>query len=214
MYQTYETKCSNEIHQLMVSVSRHFYITPTGNLKHQKKPFEVSLGKPKKFPKRHIVHYLVRDHFSGLFYVEITDIENMFSVFDFLYRAWSKKDNHPLYGVPYGVTVPKGVRTVWPQLVPFLEEAAIQPIEVTSGFQGGIRDIRTWEEWLRGSLSYDLYTSGYPPNYKKVLQLTLDRCADFNTSKTELWAQNLPEDVFLPTSKYVFTPSQLDGNSG
>jgi len=163
MYQSYETDHSNHVHQLVVAVSRHLYITSDGKLKHQKKALEAKLDRPDSHTKRHVVHYLIRDHFSGLFYAEVTDTENSFSVFDFLYRAWSKKEYHPLYGVPYALTVPKNVRAVWPSLVPFLEEITIEPIDVTSGFQGGVRDIRTWEDDLRCGLYKSGQIKRHPP---------------------------------------------------
>jgi hypothetical protein len=210
MYQRYETNFANEVHQLVVSVSRHFYVTSAGKFLRQRKPFEARLGNPETFTKRHIVHYLIRDHFSGLFYTEVTDTANIFSVFEFLYRAWSKKDSHPLYGLPYGLTVPKNVRAVWPTLIPGLEEANIRPIDVTSGFQGGIRDLRTWEEELRCGF----YRSGYPPDYEEVLQQAPRACASFNlsefrgTPKVKLWREHLPEDVCVPSSKEAFMPKE------
>lgn len=206
MYQRYRTDESNHVHQLVVSISRHFYVTSTGKFKYQKKDIKAKLGQPESYSRRHIVYYLIRDHFSGLFYVEVTDTDNMLSVFEFLYRAWSKKEHNPLYGAPSALTVPKNVRTVWPELVPFLEEIGIQPGDVTSGFQGGVRDIRTWEEELRCGL----YKSGHPPNYSEVLESAPYACARFNISsyrgksKAEIWEENLPKDIYLPTSQEVF----------
>lgn len=207
MLQRYKTGQSNEVHQLVVAVSRHSYVTAGGKFRRQKKAFEVRLDKPESFTKRHIVHYLLRDHFSGLFYAEITDIKSIFPVYEFLYRAWSKKEAHPLYGIPFGLTVPATVRALWPDLVPGLKDATIEPIDVTSGFQGGIRDLRTWED----ELHFGIYESGYPPDYEEVLRRAPEACASFNVSeyrggpKARVWNENLPEETYVPASKEFLT---------
>ena len=200
MLQRYKTNQSNEVHQLVVCVSRHSYVTAGGKFQRQKKAFEVRLDKPESFTKRHIVHYLLRDHFSGLFYVELSDTKNIFPVHEFLYRAWSKKETHPLYGIPFGLTIPGTVRALWPDLVPRLKETTIEPIDVTSGFQGGVRDLRTWED----ELHFGLYESGYPPDYEEVLRRAPEACAHFNLSeyragpKARLWNDNLPKETSVP----------------
>ena len=207
MYQRYKTSQSNEVHQLVVGVSRHSFVTAVGKFQRQKKPFDVRLDKPASFTKRHVVHYLVRDHFSGLFYAELTETGHIFPVHEFLYRAWSKKDTHPLYGVPHGVTVPATVRALWPDLVSMLKEATIEAIDVTSGFQGGIRDLRTWEN----ELHFGLYESGYPPDYEEVLRRAPEACANFNVSeyrgepKSKIWTENLPDKVYVPATREFLT---------
>ena len=207
MLQRYKTNQSNEVHQLVVAVSRHSYVTAAGRFQRQKKAFEVRLDKPETFTKRHVVHYLIRDHFSGLFYAELADTENIFPVHEFLYRAWSKKESHPLYGIPFGLTVPGTVRALWPELVSLLKEATIEAIDVTSGFQGGIRDLRTWED----ELHFGLYESGYPPAYQEVLRRAPEACSNFNVSeyrggpKAKVWSENLPEKLYVPASKEFLT---------
>lgn len=206
VYKQYKTEYSNQVHQLIVSVSKHFYVTSNGKYKQQKKAFEVKLDKPETFTKKHVVHYLIRDHFSGLFYAEVTETENILPVSEFLYRAWSRKKYHPLYGVPWGVTVPKTVKSKWPKLSPFLDETGIIPLDVTSGFQGGVRDIRTWEEYLR----CDLYESGHPPEYSEVLKRSADTCKMLNISTTRgkskevVWKEGLTSEVYLPSSPEAF----------
>lgn len=214
MYRSYKTGIANEVHQLVVSVSRHYYVTSSGKYKRQKKPFEARLDNPSSFTKRHIVHYLIRDHFSGLFYAELTDSQSLFSIYEFLYRAWSPKKLHPLQGLPYGLTVPKNVRTMWPTLTSFLEEATVHPIDVTSGFQSGVRDLRTWEEVLRCGL----YQSGYPPDYSEVLRDAPETCVRFNRSevrgpsKADVWKRNLPEEVYIPSSREDFLSNVVAPN--
>jgi hypothetical protein len=190
----------------MVSVSKHFYVTQNGKYKKQNKAFEVKLNKPNTFTKKHVINYMIRDHFSGLFYAEITDTENFIPISEFLYRAWSKKNNHSLCGMPLGVSIPQSVQNKWPNLVSSIEQLGILPITVTSGFQGGIRDIRTWEEYLRSTP----YKSGYPPNYKEVLSNSEEICQLLNTAssgkmdKTTMWKENLAEEILYPPNLIAF----------
>lgn len=201
MQQVYRTEHSNHVHQLVVAVSRHFYVTSAGKFKKQVKPFEAKLDRPESFTKRHIVHYMIRDHFSGLFYAEVTDTEHLYPVTDFLCRAWSPKETHCLRGVPLAMTVPKNVHAVWPEISTLLTAVEVESIEVTSGFQGGIRDIRTWEEHLRCGL----YTSGFPPDISEVLSQAPDECArvqryDYRGEKSKAmkWQEGLSEEVYIP----------------
>lgn len=198
-HKTYKTEYSNHVHQLVVSVSRHYYVTSNGKFKQQKKALGGKLGCPATYTKKHIVHYLIRDHFSGLFYAEVTDTDNILSVLEFLKRAWSAKEGHPLQGIPNALTVPHSVRTVWPEIIPFLDAFSIQPVDVTSGFQGGVRDIRTWEEHLRTGL----YESGFPPDYSEVRAQAAQTCAFISTygsngPKADIWRDNLHEDIYIP----------------
>ena len=65
MFVRYQSDYPNQVHQLIVSVSKHLYITARGEIRFQKKAFDVSLDKIGKLPKEHLVHYLLRDHYSG-----------------------------------------------------------------------------------------------------------------------------------------------------
>jgi hypothetical protein len=71
MNESYRSSYSNERHQLIVCVSKHLYATKTGLIKYQQKAFDVSFVKVEKAEKDHLVHYLIRDDFSGVFYAEI-----------------------------------------------------------------------------------------------------------------------------------------------
>lgn len=193
MFVTYKTDYSNHVHQLIVSVSRHYYVTREGKYKYQKKPFEVQLENLTS-PKTHIVHYLIRDHFSGLFYAEIVDSKNLICIFDFLKRAWTGESEFPFGGIPWGITVPKNVQRLWPDLVPWLIGLKMEVIEVTSGFQGGIRDVRTWET----RLNWAQYDSGFPPDYSEVRSKAINTCLEIATwsargeeTRKEKWLRNL-----------------------
>ena len=38
----------------------------------------------------------------------------------FLFRAWNKKEKHPLYGIPDYMTIPKNVQLYFPDLINFI----------------------------------------------------------------------------------------------
>ena len=52
----------------MINMSRHLYLIKNGSVRFQKKKFEHTLANMHKSEKEHVVHYLIRDHFSGAFY--------------------------------------------------------------------------------------------------------------------------------------------------
>lgn len=90
-FKIYQSKCPNDVHQLVVSVSKHLYILKNGQVTYQKKPLEVDLLNCRDSTKDHVVHYLIKDHFSGALYGEVSPSSNLLSLGEFLYRAWSPK---------------------------------------------------------------------------------------------------------------------------
>lgn len=98
--------------------------------------------------KQHVVHYLIRDHFSGAFYAEATSSDQLIPVDQFLLRAWSKKDEYVFCGIPDFLSIPTTVADAFPNVLPWVEALGVKLFEVTSGFKGGIRDLPTWEEYL------------------------------------------------------------------
>ena len=200
----YVSDYSNQLHQLIVTVSRHYYVTKEGKYKRQQKPFNVQLDTiPSN--RKHVIHFLIRDHFSGLFYAEITDSKNIPSVYEFLYRAWSKKAYHPMYGAPLGITIPQNIAKAWPGITDFIDELGITQVSATSGFQSGVRDIRTWEDRLKSGL----YISGFPPDFSEVIEKSSAICKQIalsspkKASKEEVWRHNL-RDILVPSSKEEF----------
>lgn len=181
MIKRYQSDYSNEVHQLIVSPSKHYYVTRSGTFKYQNKPFELELEKANKTNKTQIIHYLIRDHFSGLFYWEICSSDSPIPIYEFLFRAWSKKGHHPLYGMPDFLTVPKNVDSYFQGLINFIEKLGVTHIKVTSGFQGGVRDIRTIEDELKyaGFDFVNPHQSLKEPPFKLVLERAPEICKRF-----------------------------------
>jgi len=208
----YQSNYSNEVHQLIVSPSKHYYVAKNGTFKYQKKPFEINLKNVRDSKKNHVIHFLIRDHFSGLFYWEICSADSPLLIHEFLYRAWRKKESHPLYGIPDFLTIPKNVQSYFPNIVKFIEKIGVTYIKVTSGFQGGVRDIRTIENELRFvGLDYgNPFQSTEEPSFELVLERMPKVCARFidksftGPSKKAVW-----ESGFDPDFKTYF-PKNLE----
>ncbi len=147
----YRSSYSNERHQLIVCVSKHLYATKNGLIRYQRKPFDVSLMKVEKAEKVHLVHYLIRDDFSGVFYAEIHSGTPLIPIEEFLFRAWSHKENYLFCGMPDFISVPKTVSERFPTVKRLIEVYGVKTIDVTSGFQSGtIQDVKNWEDLVRG----------------------------------------------------------------
>lgn len=150
MQLTYQSEYSNQVHQLIVSVSKHLFATKTGRLKSQQKPMEVKLAACSSADKEQVVHYLIRDHYSGVFYAEIHPGSALIPLEDFLYRAWSQKEEYLFCGAPDWMSIPRTVSEGFPAIIDFIGTYDIKSFKVTSGFQSGaIRDIKTWEQHIR-----------------------------------------------------------------
>jgi hypothetical protein len=94
MFVHYQSEYANQVQQLIVSVSKHFQVKKNGHLTYQKKPIEVDLLKLSKSNRNHLVHFLIRDHYSGVFYGEVSPSIGLLSLGEFLYRAWSEKEDY------------------------------------------------------------------------------------------------------------------------
>ena len=195
----YESDHPNQVHQLVVSVSRHFYVRKKGVLKWQKKPFEISLPKLYASDRNHIVHYIVRDHFSGTFYGEIGCAQDMVDAMEFLHRAWSQKEHHPFCGIPYAITLPKTVMDTFPNVEKLVDGLGVEKIKATSGFQSGIRDIRTWEEYFRSHPRLDKYEKSYE-NLKTIAPwISREICTSYDEKRDKLkkWRKGI-ETLKIP----------------
>ena len=145
----YRTDHTNQVHQLIVNVSKNLYVTKSGILKYQKKKMEVNLNSLKNSNRTHLIHYLIRDHTSGLFYAEISTSEEVKNIGYFLHRAWSCKDEFSFQGIPEFLSIPKTIQSYYPHILKDLEPYEIDIIEPTSGFHGGIGDTKNIEDLLK-----------------------------------------------------------------
>jgi hypothetical protein len=164
---------------MLVSVSRHLYITADRRVLYQRKPFGLSLEKAGQSRKNHLVHYLIRDHFSGHFYAEASESKDLISAGAFVYRAWSVKEEHSFRGVPETLSVPATVARVFKNLPEFVQGWGVHVIEPPSGFEAGVRDLRTWEDQVVFDATFGEHS------FEQIQQLALLRSYLLSTDKND-----------------------------
>jgi hypothetical protein len=200
-YVSYRTDFANEVHQLNVSLSKHFYVSKDGELKYQKKPFDLNLDNYKKSSKTHLVHYIIRDHFSNASYAESHPTDDLIPVESFLDRAWSRKENYVFCGLPQYLIVPKTTLKFSPSIVEYLQTENVKVLEATSGFQAGIRILSVWEEEIRFAFVMDEGFHKIKYLKENVLQICRwlnERKYGSQKSNIELWQENI-HDLVLPS---------------
>lgn len=193
----YRSEHPNHVHQLAVSVSKHYYATKDGRLKYQQKPIELKLSDLAKSDKANLVHFVIRDHFSGLFYSEASFGRELTLIEQFLRRAWALKDDYVFGGLPRLLMIPRTVQAVFPRLAAQVTKLDINLVEVTSGFQTGVRDIRTIEQNLVLAIDGPIETAGRFLRHICVTQAE-GKSRNRVDNKLELWAKYVPPLQILP----------------
>ncbi len=196
MFHSYRSEYANQLHQLLVTPSRHITITKDGRLSFQKKALDVNLARLAKSTKQHVVHYIIRDHYSGVFYAELISGSKLIPVQEFLLRAWSEKEKYPFCGAPEYISIPKSVERVFPVIRRLIERAGIQITEVTSGFQGGVGDVRTWESYIRQycSIREELgFVKAWTPDVTCGLSAYLNCRHPYREAKINKWSSTVKE---------------------
>jgi len=142
------TEYSNELHQLLVSVSKHFYFGSDGNVRYQEKPMDVNIKNCYKSRKEHLVYYILRDHFSGTFTFQIATTKRLVPLADFLHYAWSEDvgEEKFIWGMPDSIFIPQMI--TMDGLFSGLNNIHVNPLHPPSGFASGIRIIRDIEDSL------------------------------------------------------------------
>ncbi len=186
MHHTYRSDYSNQVHQLIVSVSKHLYLIKSGQVRYQNKKFDLTLKTLGQSGKEHIIHYLLRDHFSGAFYAEFHSSAHLIAAKDFLLRAWSIKNDYVFCGLPEAVTIPRTVEEAFPGTTHWARSLGVELIDVSSGFQGGIRDVPTVEDYFRMIIAEDLPLSEVQEHSARVSQYLNGRDLG-RPSKIEKW---------------------------
>lgn len=197
MITSYKSLYPNHAHQLSFSVSKHYYAGKDGLLKYQIKPMEVTPAKLAASSRRHMLVYCLRDHCSGVFYAEIAFRPDLPSMHEFLSRAWSPKSDYPFHGVPALLMVPSTVEQVFPGLSRSVSQLGVGLVQVTSGFQSGIGDIKNIERGLSMSSGWSV---------EKAQQWVRKICRDHaqtkartnDQSKLDMWLKGVPAVQILP----------------
>lgn len=187
----------NEIHQLLITVSKHFHIGAKGQLRHQFKKMDVTLDGLKQSGKEHVVYYFLRDHYTGVYYAEIASSKSLIPVNDFLLRAWLEKPKFAFCGIPKILMVTKTAERNFSEVNGLLEEFKIDKLCPPSGFASGMREITEWEKLIR----YHLIAYPVMKNFKMWTPRTSEIvCANKTQHKIKLWQSGqarVPDENYL-----------------
>jgi hypothetical protein len=197
--QRYRSLHPNHVHQLTVSVSKHYWLTNDGILKFQHKKMEVPLDKVDASKKTHLIHYIIRDHFSGVVYSEVATSRKNISLEEFMFRAWNQKDRFVFCGIPVFLTVPKTVENVFPNIKQKVSRLGVEFPTVTSGFQAGVRDVKTIEEYMKFYAELPFEENHSKINDTHIYVSTMDSRTG-KQSKIELWRKHIDTVTVPPTS--------------
>ena len=199
MFMHYRSDYPNHVHQVGVTVSKHYYLGADGLLKYQQKPFEVKLNTLKQSPKRHLILLVVRDHTTGLFYGEAAIGPDLPSLESFLGRAWREKADFPFCGIPELLMLPKTVTQAFPGIESTMIAEGIRVIEPTSGYQSGaLVSLRYLERDLCVAHIPSLGFRGTREDINRACRLAMSRNAKTElrgtkVSKLNVWLSQVPE---------------------
>lgn len=147
----YQTEHSNQVHQLLITPSRHLHVLKDGRLKYQKSKIDPRLSRTPESAKDQVIHCIIRDHYSQTMYAEIHLPTEIIRPESFLWQAWSQKADSPFCGLPDAVMLPKSLA----YLASSLDKLGISSFQPTGGFMAGVRTFRDWEQCLM--FSYNCY---------------------------------------------------------
>jgi hypothetical protein len=201
MIQSYRSLHPNHVHQLTVSVSKHYWVTKSDVLKYQNKAIEINLEKLKGSKRNHLIHYIIRDHCSGVVYSEIATSENLIPLDKFLFRAWSQKEDFIFCGIPDLLTIPKTVEKAFPEIKEKISLLGVQFPQVTSGFQSGMGDMKTIERYICYYADKPLYEVLDILN-KTHLYLSKKKARVGKQTKLEFW-QKYIKSIEVPPKSWL-----------
>lgn len=112
----YQSDYPNQVHQLSFYISKNYYILKNGEIKYQQKKFDINWNNYSKARKKHIVNFVIRDHFSNCFYAETYPIDQVPHIKEFLFNAWRKKEYFQFCGIPNYLICSKQVLDTFPEL--------------------------------------------------------------------------------------------------
>lgn len=183
---------------LFISQSKHLYLTKSGHLRRQEKPLDIRTAGA----KRMLTRLVVLDVDTGSVYGEYHEQESTKDLIGFLARAWSRKWQHPMKGLPHILNVPAIAlkdETYRTDLEFVVRHTTVRLSELPSGFSAGVHALKQFERGVE-SLTYrredgevDLY----------MIQATSGVVsAEASNSQSHMWrkeweALSPPDECFL-----------------
>ena len=102
----------NQTHIFDITPCIQYFFKPRKGLTQWDMNLELYHGKPENYKKiqRHLLRYVLVDLKSGVYFFKYyySAGENLADLLDFLYSAWSTKEDFPFCGVPFNLYADKG----------------------------------------------------------------------------------------------------------
>lgn len=129
---------------LLISKSKHLYLTKDGLLRYQQKAIDPRLPGTKTLLER----LVLLDVDTGVVYCEMHPADEPTDILGFLARAWSIKPDHSMRGFPQRLNVPKGAITdpsIAPDLRNLASWGAFTVAALPAGFAAGVHAVKKFE---------------------------------------------------------------------
>lgn len=205
---------SNQGHQLLINVSKHYYVLNNGRIKYQSKSLGYNLKNYNKSEKELLVYYLMKDVFSGSFHLTVTTTRAMIPVEYFFYLAWEEDKYKNLWGMPETLIVPKSY-DLPDTLLEGLYELGINVDYPLDGFNSGIKTISDVDREVSKAM-WRLEKENIEPSTKNLIALGKAIEIGMTLHNHEVWKERLrkvrqvpPWETFL---KYFKEPYFIPGN--
>ena len=203
---SYKSDYPNQVQQLNVSISKNLFLLKDGTIKYQDKKFDINWKNYQKSKKKHLVTFIVRDHFSSCFYAELHPIDELPKIEEFLFNAWSEKENYEFYGIGKTCIIPNSTLQLYPGIQNFFKNVDNVHLQLPeNGFSSAIRSIREWEQKIIHFISW--YSNLKKINdFKENIEIINREINDsYNRENSNLkkWMSNEPKITNTP-SKVVF----------
>ncbi|UNY99874.1 hypothetical protein MQE36_05875 [Zhouia spongiae] len=207
-HHSYKSDFPNQVHQLNVSIAKNHYLLKDDTIKHQNKKFDINWKNYPKTGKRHLVNYLIRDHFSGCYYAELHPIDKMPDLKSFLFNAWKTKEFYEFKGVPKYLILGNDVIEKYPDIKNFAKNINGFDLQIAeNGFSTGIRSVRDWIRCI------DYYS--WNPHFSSISNFgkySEKFCREFNLrtnskkteSNLEKWANNKPRGILIDDKEIFY----------
>lgn len=204
----FEDQLPNQFHQLLITPSRRFSVTTEGFVIYHSELLKVSLKHLTKLDFIPLVHFVIRDKYSGVFYAESVIPDEFPNIEDFLHRAWSLKENYFFGGIPDSLSVPS--YAVSSKLSMLLKNLNISEFKPYFNNEAGVRVIRIIESELLKYVNYP---------YKNLQRLFGQILTELNHNRTpnqslktdkydRVWLNNIKNITLPPAQSVMKTASE------
>jgi len=182
-YTNYKSEHPNQVHQLLVSPSRHLWIKKNGQIDYQKKLFGINKTDLLSNKEKLFLRYVIRDHNSKTLYCEYCRFARPLDLIEFLHRAWMPKigTERPqvFCGMPEFLMIPENIESE--TLEAALAGVGVKALKPPSGFASGMRVFRELDDFEREFSFWN--REKHPPTSGNLEFSILEFIHEYNTTR-------------------------------